>query len=148
MGAERLFTSGEAAQVNDPLYSRPKRRCAKVARRQAIFLEVVAVRPHRVHQVISDIDAGEGAVKRRRIEEIARDDLRRRCDARRQRRRVPGETAKPNARGLENRHEPSPDIPRRARERTAGGPAPEFLEPVDDDVDLPEAESSLTMRNR
>ena len=72
------------------------------------------MRPHRVHEVIRDIDAGEGGVKRRWIEEIARDDFSRRCDTRRQRRRVPGKTAKSDGRGFKDGDKPSPDIARRA----------------------------------
>ncbi len=96
------------------MYPGPPRRVAKIAGRHAILLAVIAVRPHRVHEVIRDVDAGKGAVKRGGIEEIARDDFSRRCDTRRQHRRVPGETAKSDGRGFKDGDEPSSDVTRRA----------------------------------
>jgi len=65
---------------------------------------------HGVHEVIGDVNSRERAIEGWRIEEIPRDNLRRGCHTRLERGRASGETAKPNARGFEDGHEPSPDV--------------------------------------
>ena len=110
MLAEGLLTRREPAEVHDAPNPRPPRCFAKVAGGRAIRFTVVAVRPHRVHQVIGHVDACEGAIERRRVEEIPRDHVRRRRHARRERGRMPRETAEPHTRALEDGHQPSPDV--------------------------------------
>ena len=115
MLAERLVARGEAAEVHDSPNPGPPRRVAKIAGGHAILFEVVAVCAHGVHEVIGHVDSREGAIEGRRIEEVPRDDLRRRRHARRERGRLPRETAKPDSRGFEDGHQPSPDVAGRTR---------------------------------
>ena len=115
MLAEHLVARGEAAEVHDSPNPRPPRRVAKIAGGHAILFEVVAVCAHGVHEVIGHVDSGERAIEGRRIEEVPRDDLRRRRHARRERGRLPRQTAKPDSRGFEDRHQPSPDVAGRTR---------------------------------
>ena len=97
MLAERSVTCGEAAKVDDSTNIRAARRVAEIPGRDTILFEVVAVGAHRVNEVVGDVDAGQGAIERRRIEEIARDNFGGRRDARLERFGMPGEAAKPDA---------------------------------------------------
>ena len=114
MLAERLVARREATEVDDPANPSPPRRFAKIAGGDAIRFTVVAVCAHGVHQVIGHVDARERAIERRRVEKISGDDLRRRRHARGERGRVPRQTAKPDSRGFEDGHQPSPDVAGRA----------------------------------
>ena len=81
MFAEHLVARGEAAEVHDSPNPGLPRRLAKIAGGHAILFEVVAVCAHGVHEVIGHVDSREGAIEGRRIEEVPRDDLRRRRHA-------------------------------------------------------------------
>ncbi len=116
MFAEPRVTRDETAEVHDSANPRSSRGFAKVAGRDTIRLEVIAVCPHGVHEVIRHVDAGEGAIERHRIEQVARNHFGRRQHPRRERGRVARETPEPNPRGFQDGHEPSSDIASRARD--------------------------------
>ena len=115
MFAEHLIARGKAAEVHDSPNPGLPRRVAKIAGGHAILFEVVAVCTHGVHEVIGYVDSRESAIEGRRIEEVSRDDLRRRRHASGERGRLPGKTAKPGSRGFEDRHQPSSDVAGRTR---------------------------------
>ncbi len=101
----------ESAEIDDALYARFARRGREEFGRDTVAGRKVArVGTHRVHQVIGDVDAFEGAQQVVAIENVARDDSRA-LETTCQTARIAGEAGHVDAAREEARHEPASDVP-------------------------------------